>query len=419
MSEPTPPVSPLARKDFRRLLGISFTVALGFGMVVPVLPLYARSFGVSLAAISLVQVVFGLTRFSFGLGAGLVVDRYGERASTIAGLLIVSASSFAAALSTNFFQLVVTRGFGGIGSALFINGMMSRILKMIEPTAMARATGAFRSSFLLGIGAGPALGGVVAARFGLASPFYFYGVGLIAATAIAYIVMAGGPAHVRPARRSPIDALRAARPLFKDVRYDAALLATFVGWWTIAGPAQIYGVIFARDQLGFSKTHIGVALTLLSVGEFLILLVAGRAADRFGRRAVLVPALAVTGAACALFGQIQGAPWLIYVLMLCLGAGIGAGGVSAGGLLADSIPTEGSGAAVGLNQMAGDLGYLISPAAFGALAEGASFATAYLAAAVPAAVVLAVALRLPGNRSGRGANEDDPSAALTPAQPVT
>ncbi|MFN2594465.1 MAG: MFS transporter [Actinomycetota bacterium] len=413
MSEPASTLSPLKRKDFRRLLGISFTVALGFGMVVPVLPLYARSFGVSLAAISLVQVVFGLTRFLFGLGAGLVVDRYGERASTIAGLLIVSASSFGAALSTSFFLLVVTRGVGGVGSALFINGMMSRILKMIEPAAMARATGAFRSSFLLGIGAGPALGGFVAAKFGLASPFYFYGFGLTAATAIAYIVMAGGPAHVRTERRSPLDALRAARPLFADIRYDAALLATFVGWWTIAGPAQIYGVIFARDQLGFSKGSIGVALTLLSVGEFLILLVAGRAADRFGRRAVLVPALAVTGAACALFGQIQGAPWLIYVLMLALGAGIGAGGVSAGGLLADSIPAEGSGAAVGLNQMAGDLGYLISPAAFGALAEGASFETAYLAAAVPAAVVLVVAMRLPRGRADAGKQR-----AVTPLEPA-
>ncbi|MDQ3878615.1 MAG: MFS transporter [Actinomycetota bacterium] len=388
---------PLARKDFRRLLGISFTVALGFGMVVPVLPLYARSFGVSLAAISLIQVVFGLTRFSFGLGAGLVVDRYGERASTIAGLLIVSASSFGAAMSTNFLQLVVTRGFGGVGSALFINGMMSRILKMIEPAAMARATGAFRSSFLLGIGAGPALGGFVAGRFGLASPFYFYGFGLLAATAIAFVVMAGGPAHVRPTtRKSPLDALRAARPLLRDIRYDAALLATFVGWWTIAGPAQVYGVIFARDNLGFSKGHIGIALTLLSVGELLILLIAGRAADRFGRRAVLVPALVATGATCALFGQIEAAPWLIYVLMLLLGAGIGAGGVSAGGLLADSIPKEGSGAAVGLNQMAGDLGYLISPAVFGALAEGVSFGAAYLVAAVPAAIVLTIALRLPG-----------------------
>jgi MFS family permease len=83
----------MQRPEFRKLLAISITVALGFGMVIPVLPLLAESFQVGLAAIGLVQLVFGLTRFSFGLVGGLVVDRFGERASTMTGLLIVAAYS--------------------------------------------------------------------------------------------------------------------------------------------------------------------------------------------------------------------------------------------------------------------------------------------------------------------------------------
>lgn len=387
--------SPFKRPEFRKLLAISITVALGFGMVIPVFPLYAKSFGVSLAAVGLVQVVFGGTRFSFGLVGGLVVDRFGERACTIAGLLIVSASSYAAGFSTTFIQFVLARGFGGAGSAFFIAGLMNRILRIIEPAAMGRATGAFRSSFLVGISVGPLLGGLVARYFGLAAPFHFYASGLIVAAVIAYVVM-GGEAVVRPVeKKTPIQALRTARPLFGDRRYVAALLVTFVGWWTLSGPAQVMGALFAEDRLGFSPFQIGLAVTLLSIGEILILLlVAGKASDRYGRRAVLVPSLLVSAIAIALLGQIEGSPMLYFPLMILVGIGIASGSAAAGGLMADALPKEGSGAAVGVNQMAGDLGYLIAPIATLTLAQEVSYGAAYIFAAIPAALVLLYALRL-------------------------
>ena len=408
--------SPWRRPEFRNLMAISITVALGFGMVIPVLPLYAKSFGVGLAVIGLIQFVFGSTRFSFGLVGGLVVDRFGERACTIAGLLIVAASSYAAGLAQNFPQLVVARGIGGAGSALFIAGLNNRILRIIEPEAMGRATGAFRASFLVGIGAGPALGGLVAGRFGLAAPFHFYATGLLLASVIAWIVMAdkAGSEHPR-VRRSPLDALRAARPLLGDGRYIVALLATLVGWWTISGPLQTVGPVFAEQVLALSESQIGFAVTMLAVGEIITLIFAGRAADRFGRRAVLLPSLAVTATATALLGQLgSDSAWAYYPLMIAVGGGIAAGGAAAGGLLADSIPREGSGAAVGVNQMAGDLGYLTAPTAIGVIAERGGFEAGYVAGAVPAALVFVAALRLPGR--ARTPHKD--VAALGPQEPM-
>ncbi len=417
---PTPPAtapageSPLKRPEFRKLLAISITVALGFGMVIPVLPLLAESFGVGLAAIGLVQLVFGLTRFSFGLVGGLVVDRFGERASTMAGLLIVALSSYAAGFSTTFPQLVLARGFGGAGSALFIGGLMNRILRIIEPEAMGRATGAFRSSFLVGIAAGPVLGGLAADRFGVAAPFHFYATGLLVATVIAYVVMGGAEAAYRRPRRSPLEALRAARPLLHDLRYVVALVATFVGWWTISGPGQIIGVVYAKNRLELSPDQIGLAITMLAVGEVLILWVAGRASDRYGRRSVLVPSLGVVAVASFLMGQIESVPLAFFPLMIAIGAGVAAGGTAIGGLLADSIPEGGSGAAVGVNQMAGDLGYLTAPALLGAVAESSlDYEGAYLVGALPAAIVFFVALRLP-----RGAPRAvDPAAREHPVEP--
>ncbi len=389
-------VPPLKRPEFRKLLAISITVALGFGMVIPVLPLYAESFGVGLADIGFIQLVFGLTRFSFGLVGGLVVDRYGDRVCTMAGLLIVSVSSYGAGLAASFPQLVVARGMGGVGSALFISGLMNRILRIIEPSAMGSATGAFRASFLVGASAGPLVGGPVATQFGLGAPFIFYATGLLVATAITWFVMAGGTLAGDGPKRSPLEALRAARPLLGDRRYIIALLATLVSWWTVAGPAQTVGPVFARAVLGLSSSAIGLAITMLSVGEVLILFVAGRASDRYGRRVVLAPALAVAAAATAAIGLIDaGSAWAYYPLMMAVGMGIAAVGAASGGLLADAIPRTGSGAAVGVNQMAGDLGYLTSPLTVGTLAERSGFGAAYIAGALPAALVFLAALRLP------------------------
>lgn len=399
-------IHPIRRPEFRRLLAMSITVALGFGMLIPVLPRFAKNFGVSLAVVGLVQLVFGLTRFSFGIVGGVVVDRFGERSSAITGLLIVSLSSYACGFAETFPQLVFARGFGGAGSALFIAGLQNRIIRIIEPEAMGRATVANRATFLIGIGLGPLLGGFVAHSFGLAATFHFYATGLLLAAIIGWFVMAEEGEKVERVTRSPFAALKAARPLFSDLRYVTALSATLAAWWTISGPAQFMGPLFAEDRLGFDSNQIGLAATMIAVGEAAVLPFVGKTADRFGRKAVLLPALAGAVVATVLMGRIEDMPWAFFVLMALLGASIASTSVAAGALLADSIPRGGSGAAVGLGQMAGDLGYLVAPVATGYAAETLGFSSAYAIAAIPAALMFVVALRLP--RGIRARSESAP-----------
>jgi MFS family permease len=312
--------------------------------------------------------------------------------------------------------LVLARGFGGAGSALFIAGLQTRILRVIEPEAMGRATGIWRGSFLVGAAAGPFFGGIVAQHFGLAAPFLFYATGLLFATVIAWFAMASkGRAAGSAERRTPIEALRAARPLLHDIRYVAALAATFVGWWTLTGPVQTVGAIFARQELHFSQTRIGSALTLIALGEVITLLTVSRLADKKGRRYVLLPALFLTGTGVALMGQTGSAEWLFYVLMVVIGGSVAAGSIAAGGLLADAVSGGSTGAAVGVNYMAGDMGYLLSPVLVGLVAENAGFGAAYLFAAIPAVVVLFIAWRLPrGILPGRS---DQSALAEVPGGP--
>lgn len=405
--------SPWTVREFRSLLPIGLTVAVGFSLVIPVLPAFARSFGVGLALVGVVQLVFGFTRFSFGIVGGLVVDRYGERLATVAGILIVAASSYASGLSQSFWQLVIARGVGGAGSALFIGGMMNRILKVVPAAAMGRATGIWRSSFLIGAGVGLVIGGVLRDQLGFRAPLHIYATGLLVAATLAWFAMRERIAGPAAERRSPLEALRAARPILRDVRYVVALLATLVGWWTLSGPAQQIAAIYADEVLGLSGTQFGLAGGLLALTEIaMVLLIAGPAADRYGRRAVLVPSLVLTAVATAAIGFIEDAPALFFPLMAAVGAGVAAGSAAAGGLLADAIPEGGSGTAVGVNQMAGDLGYMLAPTAIGAVADGPGFELAYVVGAIPAAAVFFVALKLPGGP----AKAREP--ALEPTDPI-
>src|SRR5947208_5548575 len=108
----------LADRAVRVIMVITFVVMLGFGIIAPILPLYARSFGVGYGAAGLLISAFAFTRLLFDLVAGPIVDRYGERAAVTGGLLVVVVSSVLTGLAPTFVLAVVFRGAGGAGSSV-------------------------------------------------------------------------------------------------------------------------------------------------------------------------------------------------------------------------------------------------------------------------------------------------------------
>ena len=101
------------------LSAVAFAVALGFGIVAPAIVLFAKSFGVSDFLAGTVISVFALMRFASAPAAGWLVNRTGERIILATGIAIVAASSLVAGFSQDIGQLIVLRGAGGVGSAMF------------------------------------------------------------------------------------------------------------------------------------------------------------------------------------------------------------------------------------------------------------------------------------------------------------
>src|SRR5438552_8327949 len=184
----------LADRAVRIPVLLVFVIMLGFGIIAPILPLYARSFGVGYADAGLLISSFAFTRLIFDLFAGPIVDRYGERAAATGGLMFVAVSSVLTGLAPSFALAVVFRGAGGAGSSVLFAALYSYLLRVVPKHRMARTLGVFYGSFNVGFIAGGPIGGLIAHLLGLASPLFFYAA-LCFMTALLYLRFVSNPSR--------------------------------------------------------------------------------------------------------------------------------------------------------------------------------------------------------------------------------
>ncbi len=168
------------------LITANVVIALGYGVVSPVLPQYARDFGVSISAATFVITAFSLMRLVFAPASGLFIQKIGERRVYLTGLLIVAVSTGACAFAQTYWQLLLFRSLGGFGSAMFTVASFGLMIRISPQDARGRVAGLFSSAFLIGSVGGPVLGSVTAG-LGLSAPFAIYGVALLLAAGVVFV----------------------------------------------------------------------------------------------------------------------------------------------------------------------------------------------------------------------------------------
>ncbi|HET7724091.1 MAG TPA: MFS transporter, partial [Propionibacteriaceae bacterium] len=140
---------------------IAFLVALGFGIVSPVLPVFARTFGVTTLAAGAVASSFALVRVASLPMAARLARALAERRIIVAGVLIVAVSSAACAAATSYWSFLIARAAGGVGSAMFTIGATTLLFSVTPSERLGRASGLFNGGFVLGGMTGPVLGGIL------------------------------------------------------------------------------------------------------------------------------------------------------------------------------------------------------------------------------------------------------------------
>ena len=385
-------------------LVIALVVALGFGLVIPVLPLFARDFGVGLFAVTLVVSVFAGVRLLSNPYTGPLTDRIGTRRAVGWGALIVAASSLATAGAPSYWALVAFRGVGGVGSALFFNALLALVIRAVPAGKRGVAVGMLQGAFLFGIMFGPTVGGLLAQPLGLRWPFVIYAGFCGSAGLVALRFLPGHDASTVPtevggvaSRTHAPKGLRAtweaARGFSTDRAFVAALVMMAASRWAATGVRFSLVPVFGVEQVGASEAVVGLGLGLASVTHLLVVWPAGRIADTAGRRALGAPSFFAFAAVAASMGLAGTVPAFLVVLGL-YGLATGLTAVTPPAIVGDVVAEEHTGTGVGVLNFAGDLGSVLGPLVSGSLAQAAGYGWGFGASAVLLAVGGVAALRM-------------------------
>ncbi|GAA4479838.1 MFS transporter [Rhodococcus olei] len=356
------------------LVSASFVIALGFGIVAPALPQFAVSFGVGAFAATVVISSFALMRLLFAPVSGSLVQRIGERPTYLTGLLIVAGSTGAVAFASNYWQLLVFRGIGGIGSTMFTVSALGLLIRISPPQLRGRVAGLYATAFLFGSIGGPLVGAALVG-FGLRVPFVIYAVALLVAAAVVYFRLKDSPLAA-PERQAEAVTMTFRAALRSPV-YRAALLSNFANGWAVFGVRIALVPLFVVQALHASDRYAGIALTVFAVGNALVQIQAGRLSDVHGRRPFVLAGLVITGVCTVAIGF---SPTLWAMLAVSAVAGIGSGLMNPAqqAAVADVVGSKARGGPVlAAFQMASDVGSVVGPLVAGLLAERFSYSAAF------------------------------------------
>jgi MFS family permease len=386
---------------------IAIGVAVGYGIVAPALPIFARKFDVGVTAVSLVISVFAAMRMASAFGVGRVVDRIGARSVLGTGLVIVAISSALAGLSQSYLQLLLLRGVGGIGSAMFSVAAASVMANRIPTAVRGRAMSVWSGSFLLGGVLGPVIGGPLTA-ISLRAPFFFYAGTLGVAAVVAFTALPHVPRRSRTRVHDDIPA-EGIREALRFPAFRVALVGSLSQGWSVATRNALVP-LFVTEALFLSEAWGGYALAIAAAINAVLLLPLGKFSDARGRLPV-----AFLGGAAGLVGMAAlAAPptlWLMVAAMAMLGVGGAAQAVGPSAIMGD-VAQGRRGSVIATYQVTGDVGTMIGPIIAGALVDLAGFSYGFAATAALCAISALVAL--PHIRSeARPAAVSEPGGTMT------
>ena len=386
------------------LSSVAFCVALGFGIVAPAIPIFAQEFGVSAFWATAVVSVFALMRLIGALPAGWLVDRTGERITLATGLTIVAVSSAFAGFSTTYPQLLVLRGIGGLGSAMFTVSALALLLRVAAPEQRGRSAAAFQGGFLLGGVVGPAVGGLVIG-ISIRLPFFVYAATLGAAVVVVTTTLSHTHLLDAPSRRKKGDATqegppapsswRLLREALRDRAYATALAVNLGNGFTSFGLRSALVPLFVVNSLGLPAAWAGYGALTSAAVQAPLLSRAGRTTDTRGRKVAISIGTGITCIGFLVLAVTRGLP-LYLAAMGTLGAGAAFLGAGPSAVVGDITGGRREGPVVATFQMMSDVGAIAGPLIAGAIVTlTGSYSAGFLVGAGILAITFGLAMTMP------------------------
>lgn len=378
------PGAPAEDPQRRRALGVAFLTLfldlLGFGIIIPIQPFYAESFGAAPAVVTLLGASYSLMQFIFAPLWGRWSDRIGRRPVVLISVAFSAAGFLAFGLAHSLLMLFVARMIAGFGNANL--GTVQALVADVTPGAQrAKAMGMMGAAFGLGFVFGPVIGGLVGSAWGPAAPAFvsaaFAGLNWL----LAFFLLpetrrpgvAGGGAHGFLGLR----ALGQARAFVNVPRLLVIILVFTTGFALMETALALFieHEFVSRDLLGSEAGHkqatrlttwvlLAVGITAVVVQGGLI----GPLRKKLGEKALILGGAFL----CAVsFVGIALSPTyaLLFGPIVVLSVGSGVFSPSQSSLLSRSVDVHHQGVMLGLSQSMSALGRIFGPAVSGLLFE--------------------------------------------------
>ena len=364
-----------------------FIDLLGFGIIIPLLPFYAESYGANALTVGLLGTVYSLMQFAFAPVWGRWSDRIGRRPIILIGLIGSCASYLVLALAGSLSVIFAARIIGGIAGAN-IPTAQAYIADITTPENRARGMGLVGAAFGLGFIFGPALGGVLT-HLGPSAPMWVASTLCFANFLAAWFLL--------PESKSASDArqqlgrLDLFRRSFGTPKLLTLLLLYFVISMAFSGFESTFA-LFSERRFGFTSTTIGYVFAFVGLVLSLVQgVLVGHVVRLTGEHRLIPAAVGVIALGLALVPLAQSVPMLLAATGV-LACGMGFNGPSMSAMISRLTDPSDQGGVLGLAQSLASLGRIVGPAWGGFLFDRFGPTTPYLSAATIMSVACVVAL---------------------------
>ena len=361
----------------RPLLVIYLTIfvnLVGFGIIIPLLPFYAETFGASPFVIGLLFASFSVSQLVAAPLLGELSDRYGRRPVLIFSLIGTALSFAMLAVAQSLVMLFAARIVDGLSGGN-ITTARAYIADVTTQEDRARAFGMLGAAFGLGFILGPALGAAFS-YISYTAPIWAAAVITIAATALAWFWL---PETLHRARAGGGSPWKALREVSGRSQLRVLLSVDFVYWMAFA-VYQTAFALFGAARFGFGAAGTGYLLSAFGVlGVFVQGMLVGPVVTRFGAKRTLIAGLLFAAIGWGGSAVTHSVP--VFVAMLVPGAlGIGLCNATLSTLISNAAgPHEQGrvqGAAGALESLGRTLGPIWGTGALQTLGEGKPFGIA-------------------------------------------